>query len=300
MAFRIPVVAALIASLCFCLAATAQMTGGNYSTMSIERAPRIELKGGLPARMSGGVKIKLNSAEEGQPPLSITANDIEFRYDSEGAMSEVIMIGDVGIDSPQGEISSGKAVMNVSTNMVQFTENPIVNTPTIKNLRVGQIEFNLETGDSIMLDGTAESVPLSGMNGGGASGGSAVLAASDVTDWPALVAKLQAEQKAEGPTPGKRIVSLLPEQVRAVFMSMTAEQAAAANLQNEMTKHLNAALGKQSAYDEAAFKGIALDEETAALAANAERTADETRRLNRSLLEAAYPGLIKKGAAAAE
>ncbi len=122
------------------------------------------------------------------------------------------------------------------------------------------------------------------------SSGSALLRVEDILDWPALCARLVSESEAESPSPGKRIWKLLPENVRGLV-----REAARAKAIRDV---LNRIVGNREFYDAKAFEGIALSDEAARLLAydRKELSEGEVQRLNRLLLESAYPDLIAPSA----
>ncbi len=121
----------------------------------------------------------------------------------------------------------------------------------------------------------------------------ALLRAAEVRDWPAWLRTLQQEQAAEGSSPGKALMNH-----RAIDNEVQQLIAAERNLTDDERERIvvavNAALQDKDFYQEEAFATVALtDEAKTLLAARSPRMRQsEAERLNRTLLESAYPQFI--------
>ncbi|MBM4041957.1 MAG: LPS export ABC transporter periplasmic protein LptC [Planctomycetes bacterium] len=123
------------------------------------------------------------------------------------------------------------------------------------------------------------------------------LRVADVADWPAFVAALAKQGTASAPSPGKRLWEQLPEETRTILLSTVAGSFLGDRRKRAIVGALNAILGKPGFYREADFTGVALPLEAAEMLKLDPKAMDEAqvRKLNRLLLEAAFPGQIAKG-----
>jgi len=122
------------------------------------------------------------------------------------------------------------------------------------------------------------------------SSGSALLRVEDILDWPALCARLVSEAEAGDPSPGNRIWTLLPKDIRTLVRDGARAKA--------IRDALNHIIASRDLYDQKAFERVALPDEATRLVARGVKdlSDDEVQRLNRLLLESAYPDLIAKSA----
>lgn len=118
----------------------------------------------------------------------------------------------------------------------------------------------------------------------------------DIADWPAFCTALATQGKAKPPSPGKRVLELLPEDLQAAIHSVAQGSALGSQRKSRITIALNTMLNSREFYRETDFRGIALPPEAAELLKAGPKALDDAqvRRLNRLLLEAAFPGLIAK------
>lgn len=124
-----------------------------------------------------------------------------------------------------------------------------------------------------------------------------VLKPGDVLDWPELAARLvTAGVQADRPSPGRRVWELLVPEARATLQTIAAtrtiDEAAKAALRDALNEQV---IHQSAFYEAAAFAGVALSGEAQALldARNSRPLSErEVRRLNRLLLESAFPKII--------
>ncbi len=278
--------------------AMAQELGGDlggYTSMQIDAGRFVgSFSGGMAIKeMTDGVRITLLSEDAKLKPLPIRAYKMKFDY-KEGASkpSVITMEGNVEVQHPQGSISAEKADWNFDTGLLVFSGNPVMNSDQVKDLRGSRITMNFKTNEVEVSDMKVQQIPLNGMGGPGGAGDPSLLTQGDVKDWAGLLKALKTQAGGEGASPGKQIARHLDEQVRKMLLNVSVE--ALAEQKGDMVKQLNKVLKKEGLYTEAAWKGVALNEEAKGLLAKEGRKPEETARLNRLLLEAAYPDYIAK------
>jgi len=122
------------------------------------------------------------------------------------------------------------------------------------------------------------------------------LGAEHVADWPAFCATLARQGAAAAPSPAKRLWELLPEGTRGILRGAAQGNVLGDRRKAEAVAALNEMLKKPGFYREADFKGVPLPPEAAELLKLDPKAMDEAqaRKLNRLLLEAAFPGQIAK------
>ncbi len=121
----------------------------------------------------------------------------------------------------------------------------------------------------------------------------ALLRAENVRDWPQWQRTLQQEQAAEGASPGKALLghAAVGDEVRQLI---AAERTLTDDEQQQVVVAFNKALADKDFYREEAFTAVPLTRlAKELLAARGPRMRQaEAERLNRTLLESAYPGLL--------
>jgi len=126
--------------------------------------------------------------------------------------------------------------------------------------------------------------------------GSSRLGLDDILDWPGYCSRLIQDAKRDLPSPGKRIWSLLPQDIQSLIES----SATATNLSREdkssIMNALNDVLEQRDFYQEQDYSRKPLPKEAKELLARnrEELSGRDLRKLNRLLIEAAYPRNIAK------
>lgn len=268
---------------------------GGYTSMSIDAGRFVgSFSGGMAIKeMTDGVRITLLSEDANVKPLPIRAYKMKFDY-TEGASkpSMITMEGNVEVQHPQGSITAEKAEWNFDTGRLVFTGNPIMNSDQVKDLRGSKFTMNFKTNEIEISDMKAPEIPLGGMGSSTGSADPSLLTQGDVKDWAGLLKTLKSQAAAEAASPGKQVAKLLDDQVRKMLLNVSVE--ALAEEKGTMIKQLNKVVKKEGLYLEAAWKDMALSDEAKGLLAKEGRKPEETARLNRLLLEAAYPEFIAK------
>lgn len=116
--------------------------------------------------------------------------------------------------------------------------------------------------------------------------GSPKFAETSFDDYGGLVAKLQAASEPRAAC----LRQELSERTRELLAGRDAAQDPA--LQSALVKDLNMVLGKDSFWQEKAFAEVKLSGPARDLSGKSSRTEEETRRLNRLVLESAFPAEI--------
>ncbi|HXT58182.1 MAG TPA: hypothetical protein VN699_06080, partial [Pirellulales bacterium] len=128
----------------------------------------------------------------------------------------------------------------------------------------------------------------------------------DVVDTQSLLERIERQQAASPPSPGKQVWKLFSPEFKTQLAlerdsSQPASQPASRfnSVDFRLPKELNQVLKKRELYDPAAWTKIHLGEEAAALAKRgaAALSDEEVPRFNRLLLEAAYPESLARSLA---
>lgn len=284
------------------IASPAFTQGGadGYNDMSVKAGMMIgNIKTGKVDSLTGGVFIELLSNDASKPSLPIRANSITFEWKEDAKMpAKIKMDGNVDIKHPDGQIKAQHADWNLESGDLVFTGNPVMDSPTLKNLAAERIVINMNTGAFSLEQATVDKMPLKGADGGGASnggGGGAPVAGelteADVTDFEGLINALKTQAKESGDNPGKQVMAQLNATVRGMLESQ--ETSVLVGAKADVIKQLNAVIRKPGMYKRAAWEGITLSDEVTALIAKKDQTPEEQARQNRLLLHAAYPAMIK-------
>ena len=118
----------------------------------------------------------------------------------------------------------------------------------------------------------------------------------DIIDWPGFLSKLSSAGKAAQPSPGKRIWELLPQDIRSTVEESVASSSSQEEQKSNIIKALNERiLDSRDFYQERYFSSITIPEEAQRLLSNrANLSSSDVQRLNRLLIESAYPHEIAK------
>ena len=264
-----------------------------YTSMEIEAG---RMKGnfatGAIEEMTDGAKIRLLSDDPDKKPLPIKAQTMKFTWkEGQTTPTTIIMDRNVEVNQMDTQITAGHAEWNFDSGEVVFTGDPVVNNDRIKGLRGERMSLNVKTNNFEVTRVRADQVPLQGMDGGaGGKGDPSLLREGDVKDWAALIGLLRNEAKAEGAAPGKQIVSQISADNRQLLMSV--DTAVLLQRKGDIVKLVNSVLKNPKLYNTDAWKGRALGDEAQKLIAAEKRSPEEQTRLNRLLINAAYPELV--------
>lgn len=116
---------------------------------------------------------------------------------------------------------------------------------------------------------------------------------SDISDWPAFCTALST---AQAQSPAARLLAMLPEELRSAIRSAAQGSTLGSQRKARITNALNSMLASREFYREADFRGVTLPPEAAELLKAGTQGLDDAgvRKLNRLLLEAAFPGHVAK------
>lgn len=269
---------------------------GGYSAMQIERVGRFRgsFAGTVGIReMADGVRITLISDDPALQPLPIRANVMRFNW-PEGAdtPTAITMEGNVEVQHPQASVKADRAEWDFEKGELVFTGNPIMNSDTVKGLRGNKMVINFKENYFDVMDMQAESVPLRREGGAVATAAAdpSLLTQDDVKDWTGLITVLKGQAREETPSPGRQIASKLDPDIQRALVNATVDGLVAEKA--TLLKQLNKVIEKPGLYEEAAFSGIELSEEAKSLLPEANLDRSKQIRLNRLLLQAAYPEFI--------
>lgn len=274
------------------LSAAAQMENsmGGYTSMEIEAGSmRGNFATGAIEEMTGGVHIRLLSDDPAMEALPIEAGNMKFTW-AEGSTtpSKIIMEGNVKVNHPDAEVTAGRAEWNFDSGELVFSGDPVVNSERLKGLRGDRMVLNLKTNTFEVSQVRAEQVPL---HGAGAAPGGAKSAdeirASDVTDWTRLIDAIKGEAKTDQASPGRQILKQLSAQNQQMLLQM--DTSLLVERKEDILRLMNSVLGNPNFYSEEAWTKVTLPDEAGELLAAEELDKAGQARLNRLLIEAAYP-----------
>lgn len=132
--------------------------------------------------------------------------------------------------------------------------------------------------------------------------GSSLLITSDVLDWAKLCAQLSEAEGQQAPSPYGRIWELLSPDLRSMVMLGQQPGGPDKAKQTEIVEALNGIVKKRDFYRPADFQNVALPEAAQKLLNKSKEdiSYSDSQKLNRLLLEAAYPQTIAKCRESAE
>ena len=263
---------------------------GGYTSMEIEAG---NMKGnfatGAIEEMTGGVRIKLLSDEADMEDLPISANSMRFTW-AEGRTTPttIIMEKNVNVNHPDASVKADRAEWDFDSGELVFTGNPEVNNDRLKGLRGDKMTLNLKTNTFEVSQVRADQVPLQAPGGAGTAVPKDSLRTSDIKDWTQLLNTIKQQAQAQAASPGKQIVSQMSAQNQQLLLDHVI-LLAYRQRKEDILKLINDLLPKPGLYNKTAWDGVTLPEEVTQLLAAESLDAAGQARLNRLLLEAAYP-----------
>lgn len=268
---------------------------GGYNALRIDHVGYY--KGFLDGRIesfSDGVNIVLLSDDPNKEALPISANRMSFTWpEGETKPSRIVIEGKVAIDHPKGRVKAEKADWDFETGILTFTGNPVMDVGEGGELRGDKVILSFDENRLEILGLRADRLQLSGVDGGqGGKAAALELQESDVRNWDGFLAKMKEQAAATEASPGKQIIASLKPEVQELIKTLPAS--ALLENRDKVLKEINRVLTNPGLYDEAAWQGITLDDETRALLGESDLSAPDQARLNRALIEAAYPDFIAK------
>ena len=258
--------------------------------------------------LKGNVELKLIPEDSSQKPLIMHAAEAIMKTTTEdgNAPDTMELNGKVSVDGEMGTVTSNNAVMDMKTKNVTFTGAVVFNLE-MGDGKAESLIFNMDTQEVHMTGSPTGKFQISQGDGPGDKSGApkttkttdpSVLKISDISDWAGLIGKIQEQAKASASAPGKQIMKLLSAKAQGQFAQIPAASIPE-NMKGPILGQLNQVIRSPKFYDAKAWQGITLDDETNALLRRpTPLQPEEVSRLNRLLLEAAYPNTItpaKKG-----
>ena len=130
----------------------------------------------------------------------------------------------------------------------------------------------------------------------------AALSVEHIVDWPDFCLKLNTDRSEEQPNPGKRIWQLLPKPIQAVVQGAAQEGRVNKGRMAEIVEALNAVLKRKDLSEDESFPPDMLPDKARQLLRQGpdSLSAANVQKLNRHLLEAAYPQEVVKSLAEGE
>ncbi|HOD48672.1 MAG TPA: hypothetical protein PLM14_00610 [Candidatus Hydrogenedentes bacterium] len=286
----------LVFALAITLAAMAQAGEMKFDRMSITKAPKVKIAEGR-WHMQGGVALTLFPRNTGEKPLDIKANEIVFEWQPGEQPQKVDLTGNVNVEGEIGAISSQTAVLDLAADTLVFTDQVNIDSEQFQGVSASRFTYNLEDGGIEMDDMTMTNMSLEGVGGEAEPADPMLLTVADVKDWQGIIPAIKAQAAADAPSPGKRLISLLPEDARAQFNALAPDAQLTPDMKKDFVGQLNKALQRKDFYDAAAWQGVALPEPVQALVNAKPESGPELIKLNRGLFEAAFPKFVAQKAA---
>lgn len=116
----------------------------------------------------------------------------------------------------------------------------------------------------------------------------------DITDWGALLDKIKEESFSYSATPGKRIKELLPTELSLLINDIDTRDNISEDIKTWFLAEVNKIIARSDFYSEPAWRSFVLSDEIMELLRrdSSDLGVSETMRLNRLLIDVAYPNNI--------
>ena len=280
----------LLTVLCVGLLANAQETG-SYTKMEVNAGlAKINFKTGGIEELTGGVEITLHSDDPTEAPMPIKAETMTFSFD-EGASqpSRMVMDGAVSVKHADATITAGHGEYNLKSGNVVFTGGPYIVMSNGNRIKGTKISINMTTGDSEIVGMQADEIDTQAL--GGSAKDPSLLNDGDVLNWEGFISAFKADNQSASASPGKQIASLLDASQRQALPNASNEQLF--GMKANLLKLLNKSIENPNFYTAAAREGKSIPAAAQELLTKGNRSGEETSKMNRLLLEAAYPGIFK-------
>ena len=238
---------------------------------------RIALEGGVDIQHPDG-KIRSQRA------------DVEFAGQTMGDTDGLIMnlFGDVSVTTEMGTIQSEVASIDFESGDAVFRRNVRGEGERFQGMVAEEAQMNIRTNYFRMSKAQVRVFDLSSSD----PADDVLLTLADISDMAGLLTTIRAEATADGATPGKHLVSTLPQEAQTPILRV--EIANLVQQSDLVLKQLNSALRKPAFYDAAAWQGVTTPDAAQTLVhADPENLSEEELVLrNRWLLHAAYPNHV--------
>ncbi|MBN2311916.1 MAG: hypothetical protein JXR94_23250 [Candidatus Hydrogenedentes bacterium] len=136
----------------------------------LKPAPRVVFTEDKLDRMSGGVHVELRRA--GADPIRLAAADFVFSWNQADPPEPIAieLLERVQVQSPQGDIHSDHAGLDLARNALRFTGRVEGSSDQIERFDADEVRYDLDSGDSEMINLRATGVPLQGVGPAAAAG----------------------------------------------------------------------------------------------------------------------------------
>ena len=272
------------------ISASAQMDDslGGYTAMEIEAG---RMKGnfatGAIEEMTGGVKIRLLSEDPDLAALPIQANSMKFTWvEGRTTPATIVMERDVRVQHPDASITAERAEWDFDSGRLVFSGNPEVHSERLQGLRGEQMILNLQHNTFEVTRVRADQVPLQAGDAAprAATGG---IREQDIVNWPQLIDAIKTQAQSDTPSPGRQLLAQMSEQNQQLLLTL--DTSVLVERKADMLRLINGVLANPGLYSADAWAGVSLPAEAQDLLAAETLEGSERARLNRMLLQAAYP-----------
>lgn len=266
--------------------------------MRIERVGKLKgsFQGGMNIKeMTDGVSLVLLSDDPKTPPMPVKANKMLFEWqEGRTTPAKIIMEGNVYLEHPEGKLSAEKAIWDFVQEKVEFTGNPVLDSPKAKGLKGSKIVLDFKNNTVDIEDLRADMIPLQGSETASVEEENItkyLLSEKDIVNWNEFINELKKQAQSETDTPGKYLLGKFERDTRQQFISAPNELIL--QRKKDLLKQINTLLKKRDFYNEKAWSNIQLPEDVKNLLSKPELTLEENVKLNRILLHSAFPKNIK-------
>jgi hypothetical protein len=225
--------------------------------------------------------------------LGLKAKTVELEYEAKGGeleLSRVILTGNVFVQHPDGTVMADAGVIEIVKARAVFTGNCTLDSENSGSATGEKAEFDFETRDFSILGRPTASFSLASRRKGGELA-PYLLAEDDVTDWKSFLETLQTQAKSDAPSPGRRLVALLPDDYARLIRESPLDNLLRGR--DKILELLNENVQNPEFNEPKAWNGIKLDPPVKAML-ESDSVPDPISIvwLNRSLLHAAYPAFL--------
>ncbi|HIJ73148.1 MAG TPA: hypothetical protein HPP83_03510 [Candidatus Hydrogenedentes bacterium] len=262
----------------------------------------------------GNAKLELTYDDPSKPPILLRAHRFDFLYDTKGkqGLLEVVMSkrpeGDRGsaagapndnqirVEHPVAVVTADKATYNFAEGFILFEGNCLVDRSGM-TATGNTVTMDLNTSRIVFQAFRVKDLRIEELRRPGEPPrveDPSLLTVKDVFDWPALLRQVKAQAKADKPSPGKRVLELLDPDTRSRLLGLDPDAQLIDKDKTGIIKRINTVLAAPDLYTKAAWNGIDIGNEARDLIGlgTDKLEPEEVTRLNRLLIEAAYPKAI--------
>ena len=275
--------------------APAEASAADYTNMDLVSVPKATMKNGQFQSMTGNPKagdvvIRLRAEDPQQEPVTLRCREVSFAFEDPGLQTPTLVEfrDNVSVQAQEGSILAERADLNLAEERLAFFGNVRGDMPDIDGAVADQLVWDLKTGTRTLIK---PEIPLLQLFG---DADPQLLAMEDIRSWSALIAGIQTDAAGSDPSPGKRLMGFLDATTQGQFMRLPTDRELDTTSKEHLLDRLNRALDRKDFYERTAWQGVELIPEAATLLARdaARLSKNEQIRLNRLLLQSAYPTAI--------